>query len=108
MPFVWALPSLRRPNLVPDFAERLATALSLPFRPLLVRTQERPEQKTMENSAQQARNVWGSIKVKEKPPASPVLLVDDMVDSRWTFAVTAYLLRSHGSGEVWPLALAQA
>lgn len=106
--WVTCIPSLRRPNLVPDFAERLAIALNLPFQPLLVRTQERPEQKTMENTAQQARNVWGSIEVRGTPDPSPVLLVDDIVDSRWTFAVAAYLLRSHGSGEVWPLALAQA
>ena len=38
----------------------------------------------------------------------PVLLVDDMVDSRWTFTVAARLLRHYGSGEVWPLALADA
>ncbi len=36
-----------------------------------------------------------------------MLLVDDMVDSRWTLTVAAWLLRSHGSGVVWPLALAQ-
>ena len=106
--WVTCIPSLRRPNLVPDFAERLATALNLPFQPLLARTQERPEQKTMENTSQQARNVWGSIEVRGTPDPSPVLLVDDIVDSRWTFAVAAYLLRSCGSGEVWPLALAQA
>ena len=39
-------------------------------------------------------------------PAGPVLLVDDMVDSRWTLTVSAWPLRSHGSGEVFPLALA--
>jgi ATP-dependent DNA helicase RecQ len=37
-----------------------------------------------------------------------VLLVDDMVDSRWTLTAAAWLLRSHGSGEVFPLALALA
>ena len=106
--WVTCIPSLRHPNLVPDFAERLAAKLRLPFRPLLVKTKERPEQKTMENPAQQVRNVWGSIEVKGKPPDSPVLLVDDIVDSRWTFVVATYLLRSEGSGKVWPLALAQA
>ena len=105
--WVTCIPSLRRPNLVPDFAERLAGALNLPFRPLLERREHRPEQKTMQNSAQQARNVCGSIQVAEKPRSSPVLLVDDIVDSRWTFTIAAYLLRSAGSGEVWPLALAQ-
>jgi ATP-dependent DNA helicase RecQ len=37
-----------------------------------------------------------------------VLLIDDMVDSRWTLTVSAWLLRSNGSGEVWPMALSQA
>ena len=38
----------------------------------------------------------------------PVLLVDDIVDSRWTLTVAAWLLRTHGSGEVHPFALAVA
>lgn len=38
----------------------------------------------------------------------PVLLVDDMVDSRWTFTVAAWELRRKGCEAVWPLALADA
>ncbi len=106
--WVTCIPSLRHPGLVPDFAERLAVAMGLPFRPLLVKTENRPEQKTMENSAQQVANVWGSLELSGPPSAAPVLLVDDIVDSRWTFTTAAWLLRSEGSGEVWPLALAQA
>ena len=106
--WVTCVPSLRHPDLVPDFAQRLATALGLPFQAVLVKTDNRPEQKTMANSAQQARNIDGSLALNaERLPAGPVLLVDDMVDSRWTLAVSAWLLRTHGSGEVWPLALAQ-
>ena len=61
----------------------------------------------MTNSIQQARNVDGSLVVSvEQLLHGPVLLVDDMVDSRWTLTVAAWLLRSQGSGEVWPLALA--
>ena len=61
----------------------------------------------MANSVQQARNIDGSLAITAEPlPAGPVLLVDDMVDSRWTFTVAAWLLRSHGSGQVFPLALA--
>ena len=61
----------------------------------------------MANSTQQARNVDGSLAViDERLLAGPVLLVDDMVDSRWTLTVAAWLLRSKGTGEVWPLALA--
>ena len=41
------------------------------------------------------------------PARAPCLLIDDMVDSRWTFTVAAWLLRENGSGPVFPLALAQ-
>jgi ATP-dependent DNA helicase RecQ len=36
------------------------------------------------------------------------LLVDDIVDSRWTLTVIGAALRAAGSGEVYPFALAQA
>ncbi len=107
--WVTCVPSLRRPDLVPDCARRLAAALNLPFLPVLTRIDNRPEQKTMANSTQQARNVDGSIDIDSRRVASgPALLVDDMADSRWTLTVCAWLLRSSGSGEVWPMVLAQA
>lgn len=103
------VPSLRHPDLVPDFAVRLAKALNLPFNPVLRKTDARPQQKEMANSAQQARNIDGSLSIDNLPDGcdGPVLLVDDMVDSRWTLTVSAWLLRTHGSGAVWTLALAQ-
>lgn len=107
--WVTAIPSLRHPTLVLDFAERLANALRLPFGEALVKKVNRPEQKTRENSDQQARNVLGSLEVnKQVILPGPVLLVDDIVDSRWTFTVAAWELRRKGSGEVLPLALADA
>ncbi|MEO6061562.1 MAG: DEAD/DEAH box helicase [Thermoflexales bacterium] len=107
--WVTCVPSLRHPDLVSDFAQRLAAALSLPFFVVLAKTENRPEQKMMANSAQQARNVDGSIGLAGRPlPPGPVLLVDDLVDSRWTLTLCAWLLRKGGSGEVWPLALAEA
>ena len=107
--WIAAIPSLRNPSLVPDFARRLASALDLPYRDALTKKEQRPAQKTMHNSDQQARNVLGSLGVHRRAmlPGS-VLLVDDMVDSRWTFTVAARLLRERGSGAVWPLALADA
>ena len=38
----------------------------------------------------------------------PVLLVDDLVDSRWTVTVAGALLRSAGAPGVLPFALAAA
>jgi ATP-dependent DNA helicase RecQ len=105
--WVTCIPSRRHPDLVPDFAQRLAGALGLPFSGILEKTDDRPEQKSMANSTYQARNIDGSMAVRDEPmPEGPVLLVDDMVDSRWTFTVAAWLLHSAGSAEVWPLALA--
>jgi ATP-dependent DNA helicase RecQ len=61
----------------------------------------------MANSIQQAKNIDGSLFVDQKAlPTGSVLLIDDMVDSRWTMTVASWLLRRAGSGEVFPLALA--
>ena len=103
--WVTCVPSRRHPYLVPDFARRLASALGLPFRAVLDQTRERPEQKLMANTTQQALNLDGSLEVCVQPSPEPVLLVDDIVGSGWTLTVAAWLLRRHGSGEVWPLAL---
>ncbi|HNR69510.1 MAG TPA: DEAD/DEAH box helicase, partial [bacterium] len=59
--WITCIPSLRHPDLVPDFARRLAAALELPFHPVLIRLEERPEQKHMANSVQQARNMDGAL-----------------------------------------------
>ena len=107
--WVTCIPSRRHPNLVKDFAQRLAARLGLPFREALSKTDDRPEQKEMANSAQQARNVEGSLSVVPAQLVSgPVLLVDDIVDSRWTFTIAAALLRANGCGPVHPFALADA
>lgn len=107
--WVTCVPSLRHPDLVPDFARRLAVALNLPFHEVIAKTDARPEQKTMANGTQQARNLDGSLAPVhgQTIPPGPVLLVDDMVDSRWTLTVCAWLLRKNGSGVVWPMALSQ-
>lgn len=106
--WVTCIPSLRHPELVPDFAQRLADKLELPFHPMIAKTHQTAEQKSLANSIQQARNIDGtmSICVERLPRRGPVLLIDDMADSRWTLTIVAWLLRRFGSGEVWPLVLA--
>lgn len=62
----------------------------------------------MNNSIWAARNIDGAFRVVARPHGwGPVLLVDDMVISRWTMTACAWLLRKQGSGEVLPLALAK-
>ncbi len=106
--WVTCVPSLRNPTLVPDFAQRLAQALNLSFRVAIEKTDSRPEQNKFNNSFQQAKNVDGSLApLRDQILSGPVLLVDDVILSGWTLAISSWLLRKNGSGEVWPLALAQ-
>ena len=105
--WVTAMPSRRHPGLVGDFARTLAERLGLPYVDVLAAALV-PEQKTMENSAQQVTNVLASLQVVGSVPTGPVLLIDDIVDSRWTLTVAGWLLRTHGCCAVHPLALATA
>jgi ATP-dependent DNA helicase RecQ len=104
--WVTCVPSLKHPTLVPDFAKRLAGRLRLPFKDVVSKVKDNQLQKLQNNSFHQCRNLDGAFGVKEGIPGTPVLLVDDMVDSRWTMTVIAALLRQAGSGLVFPVALA--
>ncbi|MEA9709922.1 RecQ family ATP-dependent DNA helicase [Xanthomonas campestris pv. raphani] len=100
------VPSLTRPNLVPDFARRLAEVIGIPFVDCVRKVVENGPQKHQQNRHHQCSNLDGVFDVLGDVPAGPVLLVDDMIDSGWTFAVIAALLRQKGSGLVRPVALA--
>ena len=106
--WITAIPSLKRPDLVPDFALRLANYLNIPFEMVLERTTDVPEQKTMQNSSMQAGNVLKSLTINKKVCNKPVLLVDDIMDSRWTLTLAGRLLKQSGSGDVFPFTLAKA
>ena len=86
--WVTNVPSLKRPELVRTFAHQLAAYLGLEYRDAIEKRVHIKYQKELE--------------VLPKN----VLLVDDMVDSRWTFTVCGYKLREKGSGMVFPFALA--
>ena len=106
--WVTCVPSLNHPTLVPDFAGRVAVALGLTFVTSVRKVHPTRPQKEMQNSYQQARNLAEAFAVDPWPGLDgPVLLIDDMVDSKWTFTIVAALLRAAGSGPVFPLALAE-
>lgn len=104
--WVTCIPSLNHPELVPDFAERLAAALKLPYVPCIEKVQANKQQKYMENSYQQVKNLDGVFKITDQCRSEGCLLVDDMVDSGWTFTIAAALLRQTGCSAVYPMALA--
>jgi len=99
------VPALGGGGVVADLAERLAGRLGLPCLAAMTKARPTSKQKIMQNSYQQVINLQGAFAVGEVLPG-PVLLLDDMVDSRWTFTVVGSLLREAGCGPVYPVALA--
>ena len=99
------VPSLRS-GIVQNFAERLAKKLGLPCLTLIRKTAAK-QQKEMENSSFQCENARVSFAVVDGT-VSPksILLVDDMVDSKWTFTVCGDILTKAGAEHVYPYALA--
>jgi len=106
--WVTAVPSLRNPELVKNFAQRLSDKLCLPYVEAIIKNKEVSQQKLMENSYQQANNIKGAFAVKAVREDEPVLLIDDLVDSKWTMTICGKELRSNGAGKVYPFALASA
>jgi ATP-dependent DNA helicase RecQ len=104
--WVTSVPSLRHPELVPDFAWSLARRLGLPFVDAVQKVLDNPPQKQQQNRFHQCHNLDGAFEVIKGIPSGPVLLVDDVVDSGWTITIVAALLRQAGSGPVLPVALA--
>jgi ATP-dependent DNA helicase RecQ len=89
-------------TLVANFAGRLAERLHARLSDCLVKLRQNAAQKLMENSAQQLRNVDEVFGIRGNTPSGPILLVDDVVDSRWTMTVLGELLLAAGCGPVYP------
>jgi ATP-dependent DNA helicase RecQ len=106
--WVTGVPSLERPTLVSDFGRRLADALGLPWVDAVVATRPHDPQAERENSARQLLNVVDAFAIEGDVPAGPVLLVDDVVGSRWTLTVVGWLLCDAGVPEVLPFAVAES
>lgn len=102
----WITPvtSKRHPKLVPDFAKRLADRLGIGYFEGIKKFNAE-EQKKFENSKGQYQNANDSFEIIQVKKEN-ILLVDDMVDSRWTFTVCAMKMREKGSGDIYPFALA--
>ncbi|MEG0370679.1 MAG: RecQ family ATP-dependent DNA helicase [Clostridium sp.] len=103
---VAAVPSLRRPELVRSFGIRVANIMNIPFIDILEKPREKPEQRFMENSNMQAKNIFDAFHIKEAVPYERVLLIDDIIDSGWTLTACGALLMRNGARNVYPYALA--
>src|SRR6187549_32768 len=103
--WVTSVPSARG-DLVADFAARLADEIGLPYVDTVIRIDECPPQKSLQNSHHQKENVQGVFSVIRKPPPGPGLLIDDLYDSGWTLTEVATSLRRAGARQLHPVCLA--
>jgi ATP-dependent DNA helicase RecQ len=109
---VVAIPSRGRHELVASVATGLASIGRLPFLGTLDLVDGGPLGEPGGNSAFRLAAVWDRFAVGTSLSAAlaestgPVLLVDDVVDSRWTVTVAARTLRLAGADAVLPFALA--
>jgi ATP-dependent DNA helicase RecQ len=105
---VVSLPSRRHPQLVRSVAEGLSQAGRLPYLGELAAVNGGPAGEAGGNSAYRLSSVWERFGADhlDLPPSQPVLLVDDLVDSRWTVTVAGRALRRAGASAVLPFVLA--
>ena len=100
------VPSPRHPVLVKEFAHSLAAKLGVHCSDCVYVASEKPQQKMMSNSFHQSHNLDGAFGIhSDQVYSDAVFLLDDAVDSKWTFTVIAALLRQKGAGSVIPIAL---
>lgn len=104
--WITCIPSLSRPKLVAEFAKKLADKLNIPFIPCVKKINQNKPQKDMENSYNKVKNLDKVFNITNQCKNEPCLLVDDVVDSRWTFTIVSALLRKAGCSAVFPMALA--
>lgn len=111
---VVAVPSLRHPQLVTSAAAEIARRGRLVDLGSLELDPSADEAEPAGNSAFRLRQVYHRFRLTPAQgewlagSSGSVLMVDDLVDSRWTLTVVAGLLRSAGARSVLPFALAAA
>lgn len=98
------VPSIRYPELVRIFAERLADKLNIEFFEALEKVDDGEPQETFQNSYKQWENANETFEVVETRKAN-TLLVDDTVRSRWTLTCCGYKMLKAKNGSVYPFAL---
>ena len=102
---VVAMPSRGHPLLIDSVAKGLAAAGKLPYLGSLGYAHP-PQGGPGGNSAFRLAQVFDAFEVPFDVTGGPILLVDDLADSRWTLTVASRQLLRAGAGGVLPFALA--
>jgi ATP-dependent DNA helicase RecQ len=101
------VPSESNEGLVADYASRLADELGLEIVDCVQKVDDTVPQKELSGSAEKCDNVRGAFEITDDVRSGPVLLIDDIVASRWTLTEVGRQLSKSGSGSVYPFALAK-
>src|SRR5690606_27338262 len=106
---VVAMPSRKRPLLVNSVARALSDVGRLPYLGALELKNGGPSGEPGGNSAYRLSSVWDRFDAGPELVTAlagyagrPVLLVDDLTDSRWTLTVAGRLLKQAGASAVLP------
>jgi ATP-dependent DNA helicase RecQ len=114
---VISAPSRSRPQLIESLGRRIAEIGRMPYLGALTYSRDQghvtgqPAARQY-NSAQRLRARWHELAIPDplrdavRQIGGPVLLVDDQIDTGWTMAVAAMLIRQAGAPAVLPFALA--
>ena len=108
---VVSMPSAKHPLLVDSVAQELSRVGRLPLLGTLDLVDDAPSE-SGGNSAYRLGSVWNRLSVGPQlaqalsEAEGPVLLVDDLADSRWTLTVASRLLLQAGAPGVLPFVLA--
>ena len=77
---------------------------------LIIKKQQGKSQKECNTSFYQCKNASETFKLNDnlidKIQSRNIIIIDDMVDSKWTFTVCGMLLKQAGANSVTPFALA--
>ena len=103
------VPCRRRVKPMEHLANSIADFLQIPYVANVIQRKQfhATRQRDMHSGFLRTKNALASFEVNRalvRP--EPVLLLDDCVDSGWTFTAIAAMLRTYGSGPVFPLAVA--
>ncbi len=97
-----------RSNMVADFAKKVADRCNVKCLDLLIKIPAK-QQKIMQNSAHQCENALKCFQIAPNAiVANNIILIDDIIDSKWTITVCGHLLMSNGAQMVFPFALADS
>ena len=102
-----SVPSTKSGQLVEIFAREVASAINIPYFPVLTKTRATQEQKFLKNWVQKSDNIAKAFAVltPELVAGKTLLLIDDIYDSGHTLREVAQTLRKAGAQTIYPFTI---